>query len=168
MIGTAIGAGLKVAGSIFGGIAAARAARNQRKVYTSQINANNNYLSRKLNEDATQRADAQAAITQMTDALKSQNRRQAGINAVMGGSSEAVAAQKQAASSAIGNTYANINAAAVGEKNALEQNVRSQNAALNDKIANTYGAQAQAVQNASQGMSNTSTSWLDTLIGKSK
>lgn len=151
-LGQGIGAGIKVAGSVIGGLSAARAARKQRANYARQINDNNNFLARKLNEDATQRADAQSVITQMKEALQSQNRAQRGMNAVMGSSGEAVAAQKQANANAIADTMGGINAAAVAQKNALEQQVRAQNAGLNDKIANTYASQAQAISQAAEGV----------------
>ena len=145
MLGTAIGGGLKVAGSVIGGIAAAKAARQQRNTYKSQIEDNNNYLARKYYEDATQRADAQAVINQMREALASQNRAQRGVNAISGASGEVVAAQKQAASKAMGDTLQGINAAAVQQKDTLENNVRAANAKLTNKIANTYAAQAKSI-----------------------
>lgn len=145
MLGTAIGGGLKVAGSVIGGIAAAKAARAQRNLYKSQIEDNNNYLARKYYEDATQRADAQAVINQMREALSAQNRAQRGVNAVSGASGEVVAAQKQAASKAMGDTLQGINAAAVQQKDTLEGNVRAANASLTNKIADTYAQQAQSI-----------------------
>ena len=145
MEGSLIGGGLKVAGSIFGGIKAARAARQQRNLLKKQQADNNNYLARKYYEDATQRADAQAVINSMKESLASANRNQAGTNAVMGASNEVVAAQKQAASNAIADTMQSINAAAVQNKDNLEANVRAQNAALTEKIGNTYAQQAQSI-----------------------
>ena len=145
MVGSLIGGGLKVAGSIYGGIKAAQAARQQRNLLKKQQADNNNYLARKYYEDATQRADAQAVINSMKESLASANRNQAGTNAVMGASNEVVAAQKQAASNAIADTMQSINAAAVQNKDNLEANVRAQNAALTNKIADTYAAQAQSI-----------------------
>lgn len=154
MDGSLIGGGLKVAGSIFGGIQAARAASKQRKSAKQEMAANNNYLAKKYYEDATQRADAQAVINSMKESLASANRNQAGMNAVMGSSNEVVAAQKQAASNAIADTMQSINAAAVQQKDNLESNVRAQNAALNERIRNSYGQQAQAIQNMAQQVGN--------------
>lgn len=145
MDGSLIGGGLKVAGSIFGGIKAAQAAKKQRNLLKKQQADNNNYLARKYYEDATQRADAQAVINSMKDSLASAARNQAGTNAVMGASNEVIAAQKQAASNAIADTMQSINAAAVQNKDNLEANVRAQNAALTNKIADTYAAQAQSI-----------------------
>ena len=152
MVGSLIGGGLKVAGSIFGGIKAAQAARKQRNLLKKQQADNNNYLARKYYEDATQRADAQAVINSMKESLASANRNQAGTNAVMGASNEVAAAQKQAASNAIADTMQSINAAAVQNKDNLEANVRAQNAALTEKIGNTYAQQAQAMADAAQGV----------------
>lgn len=150
MVGSLIGGGLKVAGSIFGGIKAAQAAKKQRNLLKKQQADNNNYLARKYYEDATQRADAQAVINSMKDSLASAARNQAGTNAVMGASNEVVAAQKQAASNAIADTMQSINAAAVQNKDTLENNVRAANASLTNKIADTYAQQAQAIQNMTQ------------------
>ena len=163
MVGSLIGGGLKVAGSIYGGIKAAQAARQQRNLLKKQQADNNNYLARKYYEDATQRADAQAVINSMKESLASANRNQAGTNAVMGASNEVVAAQKQAASNAIADTMQSINAAAVQNKDNLEANVRAQNAALTEKIGNTYAQQAQAMTDAAQGVakvgSDIATNW---------
>ena len=162
MVGSLIGGGLKVAGSIFGGIKAAQAAKKQRNLLKKQQADNNNYLARKYYEDATQRADAQAVINSMKESLASANRNQVGTNAVMGASNEVVAAQKQAASNAIADTMQSINAA-VQNKDNLEANVRAQNAALTEKIGNTYAQQAQAMADAAQGVakvgSDIATNW---------
>ena len=164
MDGSFIGGGLKVAGSIFGGIQAARAAAKQRKSAKQEMAANNNYLAKKYYEDATQRADAQAVINSMKESLASANRNQAGMNAVMGASNEVVAAQKQAASNAIADTMQSINAAAVQQKDNLESNVRAQNAALNEQIRNSYGQQAQAIQNMAQQVGNVGSNIMSNLI----
>ena len=154
MIGSLIGGGLKVAGSVFGGIKASQAAKKQRELLQKQQADNNNYLAKKYYEDATQRADAQAVINSMKESLASANRNQMGVNAVMGASNEVVAAQKQSASNAIADTMQSINAAAVQQKDNLEANVRAQNASLTEKIGNSYAQQAQTIRDTAQGVAN--------------
>lgn len=168
MIGSLIGGGLKVAGSVIGGIAASRAAKKQRALLKKQQADNNNYLAKKYYEDATQRADAQAVINSMRESLASANRNQMGANAVMGASNEVVAAQKQSASNAIADTMQSINAAAVQGKDNLEANVRAQNASLTEKIGNSYMQQAQAISNAAQGVANAGADIASNFLPKNK
>lgn len=168
MLGSLIGGGLKVAGSIFGGIKASQAAKKQRALLQKQQAENNNYLARKYYEDATQRADAQAVINSMKESLASANRNQMGANAVIGASNEVVAAQKQSASNAIADTMQSINAAAVQQKDNLEANVRAQNASLTEKIGNSYAQQAQAIRDTAQGVANAGADIASNFLPKKK
>jgi len=53
MLGTAIGAGLKIAGSIFGGIKASKAMRKYKAQINQQKQENKSWYDRRYNEDAT-------------------------------------------------------------------------------------------------------------------
>lgn len=108
LIGAAVGA----AGSIFGGIAASKAIKKQKRMIQSQLKENQDWYDRRYNEDATQKADAQALLTQTEESIKNRNRAAAGAQAVMGGTDESVAAAKAANNKALagameGNVFLN-------------------------------------------------------------
>ena len=110
MLGTAIGAGLKIAGSIFGGIKASKAMRKYKQQINQQKQENKSWYDRRYNEDATQRAEAQAVLSNLREHLKRNSENAAGTQAVIGGTEESVAAQKAADANAMSNAVSNINA----------------------------------------------------------
>ena len=85
LLGGAIGAGLGAVGSIFGGIAASKAMKNVKNNINAQRSANRDWYDRRYNEDATQRADAVAAVNRVEQGIRERNRQAAGTQAVMGG-----------------------------------------------------------------------------------
>ena len=88
LLGSAIGAGLGAVGGIFGGISASKAMRNVKNNLNAQRRTNQDWYDRRYNEDATQRADAQAMLTRVEESILNRNRQAAGTQAVMGGSGE--------------------------------------------------------------------------------
>ncbi|MDE5869781.1 MAG: hypothetical protein K2H18_06075, partial [Muribaculaceae bacterium] len=60
MVGSLVGAAMKIGGTIFGGISASKAMKRVKANLESQKAANQDWFDRRYNEDATQRADAQA------------------------------------------------------------------------------------------------------------
>ncbi len=85
IFGGAIGAGLGAVGSIFGGIAASKAMKRVKKNLQEQRRKNQDWYDRRYNEDATQRADAQAILTKTEESIRNRNKQAAGVQAVMGG-----------------------------------------------------------------------------------
>ncbi len=96
LIGGIIGGAAGIAGSIFGGISASKAMKKVKNSLNEQKRRNQDWYDQRYNEDATQRADAQAILTKTEEAIKSRNRAAAGTAAVMGGTEESVAATKAA------------------------------------------------------------------------
>ena len=94
MIGGAISAGLSAVGSIFGGISASKAMKRVKNNLEEQRRKNQDWYDRRYNEDATQRADAQAILTKTEESIRNRNKQAAGTQAVMGGTEESVAAAK--------------------------------------------------------------------------
>ncbi len=86
-VGGAIGAGLGAIGSIFGGISASKAMKRVKNNLNEQRRRNQDWYDRRYNEDATQRADAQAILTRTEDSIRNRNRQAAGAQAVAGGES---------------------------------------------------------------------------------
>ena len=97
MIGAIIGAGASIASSLIGGAQAKRAAANANKELENQRKKNEDWYNRRYNEDYTQTAEAQAAMTRARELAREQMAAARGASAVMGGTEAGVAAQQQAA-----------------------------------------------------------------------
>lgn len=150
MIGTLIGAGLKAAGSIYGGIQASRAAKKAKGIVEQQKEENQAWYDRRYNEDATQRADAQAVLTSIEESIKNRNRQAAGAAAVAGASQEAVAAQKAAGNDALAKATAGIVANGEAQKAAVENRYLGTQNALNGELANIEQQRAQQITAATE------------------
>lgn len=154
MIAQIASAGLKVAGSIFGGIKAAKEAKKQQKMLDDQKAQNEAWYNRRYNEDGTQRADAQRLLTQTQDRLRSSNRAAAGTAAVMGGSTEAVAAQKAANNSVLADTVGTIAANADARKDNIEQQYMAKQDNLVQQNINLSQQRQNAITQAVSGVSS--------------
>ena len=151
-----------VLGSVLGGISKNKMLREQKKYLKEQRKQNQNWYDRRYNEDATQRADAQALLTRTNEEIRNRNRAAAGSAAVMGGTDESLAAAKDANAKTLADATSNIAASAEARKDAIESkylerdseinnqlaNVRSQKVGVADFIGNALGASAQGIANA--------------------
>lgn len=152
MIGSIVGGALKIGGSIFGGVKAAREARRQSKMLSAQKADNQSWFNRRYNEDGTQRADAARLLTQAQDQLRRSSAAAEGTSAVTGASTESVAAQKAANNQALANATSTINAAEAARKDNIEQQYRATDNALTDKQIQASQAKANAITQAVQGV----------------
>lgn len=145
-----IGAAVGAAGSIYGGIQAAKAAGNVRRGIEQQMRDNQNWYDRRYNEDATQRADAQRLLNMTEESIKKRNRQAAGTAAVMGGTEESIAAEKVANAQAMADTTSQIVAANEARKDKIEnQFIQTKNgfqSQLNDIEKEKANAISQAIQ----------------------
>ena len=122
----------------------------------SQRRKNDDWYNRRYNEDATQRADAQALLTRTEESIRNRNRQAAGTQAVMGGTEESVAAAKAANNQALADVTTNIAANAEARKDAIENQHRSRDAQLENQMTQlerekAYG-KAQNIAAAVQGV----------------
>ncbi len=149
LLGSAIGAGLGAVGGIFGGISASKAMRNVKNNLNAQRRTNQDWYDRRYNEDATQRADAQAMLTRVEESILNRNRQAAGTQAVMGGSGESAAAAKAAGNIAVNGER---------RKDATEAQYQAKDEALqqqlNDMEINKASNTAQAIQGVAQAGAN--------------
>lgn len=152
MIGSLIGAGLQVAGSIIGGIKASKAAKKAKRHVESQRRDNRDWFNRRYYEDATQRGDAQRVLTKTAEAIRERNRQAAGVQAVMGGTDESVAAAKRANSEALANAASGIVANADARKDAIEAQYMERDAQLSDKLAGIEQNRANETAKAIEGV----------------
>lgn len=166
LIGSAIGA----VGSIFGGMAASKAMKDARNRIKQQQSENADWFDRRYNEDETQRADAQAILTQTEQRIKQRNRAAAGTQAVMGGTDESTAATKAANSAATANATAQIAASGEARKDAVEQQYQQRDAALDNQLVNMDVNKANAIAQATQGVAGAAggMEFGDAKIGKKK
>lgn len=143
-----------MAGSIFGGISASKAMKNVKKNLQAQKQANQNWYDQRYNEDATQRADAQAILARTEEAIKSRNRAASGAAAVMGGTEESVAATKAANAQAQAEATSNIAVNAERRKDSIEQQYQQRDAQLSEALNNMEVGKAQAISQAVQGVAS--------------
>ena len=143
MIGAAIGAGLKVAGSIIGGAAQARAARKQRAIIDKQKKDNEAWYNRNYYEDSTQRSDAQRAMQMARDAMKSRYNQAQASGVVTGATDESIAATGDS------------------RKDSIDQQYLNTKANLAQQEAETWKQQGAAIAQAAQGVGNTGSKMFD-------
>lgn len=132
-------------GNIFGGISKNKMLKQQMKMVNEAKRDNQNWFDRRYNEDATQRADAQAMLTQTAEAIKNRNRQAAGSAAVMGGTEESVAATKEANAKAMADATSQIAVAGERRKDAIEQQYRAKNDAYNEQLRELQGQKQSAL-----------------------
>lgn len=155
MIGSAIGAGLSIAGGIAGGISQAKAMKKVINNIKEQQADNKDWYNRRYNEDATQRADAQAAVRNMEALITKRNAQVAGRAAVMGGTEESVAATKEANAKAMAQVASNIVVNGEQRKDSIESTYRANDAALQDRLNDMEIQKANNTAQAIQGVAQT-------------
>lgn len=152
LLGGAIGAGLGAVGSIFGGIAASKAMKNVKNNINAQRSANRDWYDRRYNEDATQRADAVAAVNRVEQGIRERNRQAAGTQAVMGGTEESTAATKAANNQAVAEATAQIAINGDRRKDAIEAQFQAKDEALQSQLNDLERQKAENVAQAVQGV----------------
>lgn len=153
MIGAIIGAAGGLASSIWGGVQASKAAEKANKELADQRQKNEDWYRRRYNEDYTQSAEAQAAMTKARELAQEQMKTARGVAAVMGGTEAGVAAQQQAANKMLADTMSGIAQNATARKDAVESQYLQTENALSQQQQNVYNQQAaNSTAAANQGM----------------
>lgn len=152
MLGSIIGGALSAGGAIFGGITASKAMKRVKKNLQEQQRKNQDWYDRRYNEDATQRADAQAILTRTEEAIRNRNRQAAGAQAVMGGTEESVAATKAANNEALAQATTNIAVNGEARKDAIEGQYMQRDADLNKQLNDMEVNKANAITKATEGV----------------
>ena len=152
--GAAIGAGMKAAGSIYGGQVQKKAIGQIEDSLAQQQQQNQDWYDRRYNEDATQRADAQRLLAMTEKSIRERNKQAAGAAAVMGGTEESVAAAKALNNQALADVASQINAAADARKDAVEQQFMENRDALTKQQNNMTMQKALATKEAVQGVAD--------------
>lgn len=148
MIGSIIGA----VGSIVGGALSASASRKAAKVREEELKKREERqaatYARRVNQDFTQRADAQRMLKMTRDALKQRAEAAAGRQAVMGTTDSAMGAEREAAGEIMSNTASQIAAQGEAYKDQAEQQYEQQQDANAQERANIAAGKAQATGQA--------------------
>lgn len=168
MWGAIIGGALSLASTLYGGYKASEAAQKAKGYIDQQIADNQAWYDRRYNEDATQRADAQAVLTRMQESIRQRNKAAQGRAAVTGGTEESVAQEKAINNSALAEATSRIAAAGEARKDAIESQYLQNKAGLTGQLVNVEqgraGTIASATQTAGSTIGNAGTGvdeWLD-------
>ena len=152
MLGGIIGGASGALGGIFGGISKNKMLKKQMAMIKAQKRENQDWYDRRYNEDATQRADAQAILTKTADMIKQRNRQSAGTQAVMGGTEESVAAAKEANAKALSDATSQIAVAGAQRKDHIEGQYRERKQQLDETLRMLEGQKQSAFDIASNAV----------------
>lgn len=161
MLGGIIGGAAGALGGIFGGISKNKMLKKMRNMINEQKRENQDWYDRRYNEDATQRADAQAMLTQTAEMIRQRNQSSAGSAAVMGGTEESVAATKEANAKALSDATSKIAVAGAQRKDQIESQYREKQQELDEKLreieagkVDGFGMVSNAIGGAASGFAN--------------
>lgn len=163
MLGSLIGAGLGVASSIFGGISARKARRNQERMLAQQEKENQAWYDRKYNEDPTKRADTVRLLTQMQEQIKNRNKAAKGRQAVMGGTEDSTTAVKEANNKTLADTTSQIVAANEARKDAIEGQYQARKDAIQNKRMGLEAEKAAGTASVAAGVAGTAANIASTI-----
>lgn len=152
MLGGIIGGAAGALGGIFGGISKNKMLKQQMAMINEQKRENQDWYDRRYNEDATQRADAQAILTKTADMIKQRNQQSSGTQAVMGGTDESVAAAKEANAKALSDATSQIAVAGAQRKDQIEGQYRERKQQLDETLRNLEGQKQNAFDIASNAV----------------
>lgn len=153
MVGAIVGGLVSAGGQIAGGIMRSKAIKDAQEKLEAKEKEYKNWYDRRYNEDATARADAQAALTRTEEAIKNRNRAAAGTAAVMGGSQDAVIAAQSANAKALADTASAIALAGEARKDAIERQYMAKQDAIDAQQMQMDINKANAIAQATQGIS---------------
>lgn len=134
MLGGIIGGAAGALSGIFGGISKNRMLKRQMKMLNEQKRENQDWYNRRYNEDATQRADAQAILTHTAEMIRQRNQQSDGAQAVMGGTEESTAAAKEANAKALSDATSQIAVAGAQRKDQIEGQYRERQHQLDEQL----------------------------------
>lgn len=152
MIGALIGAGMSAIGSVAGGVAGSKARRRAKQYIEDSARRERNWYDRRINEDESQRADAQRLLSMTYDNIKARNSSAAGAQAVVGGTDESVAADKAANSRALADAAAQIAASGAERKGQIEEKHLQNERDTDAKLAGVENSRAEGVATATGGL----------------
>lgn len=148
MWGAIAGAALGAVTSIAGSFAAKKQARKAEAQLAQQKKQNEDWYNRRYNEDYTQTAEAQRALTLAREEAQRQLAAARGRQAVMGGTEESVAATQEAVNKGLADTMSQIAAQGTARKDAVESTYLNKKDSIAQQYMNLYNNRANAVSQA--------------------
>lgn len=153
MIGAIIGAAAGLAGSVIGGINANKKAKEAMRQVEASHSEATSALRKQINQDYTQTAAAQAALSRAREMYQQGINNANGRQAVMGGTDASVAAAKESAAGGIADVTSNIAQQGQQLQNSAENALIAENQQYRQQKAGIYNQQAAANSQAgSQAM----------------
>lgn len=148
MWGAIIGAVTSIGGGIASAIGASKARKIQEQELKQREERQAATYARRINQDYTQRADAQRMLKITRDALKQRAEAAAGRQAVMGLTDSGLAAEREMAENVMADTASQIAAAGEAQKDAIEQQYEQQQAENSRERTNIAAGKAAATGQA--------------------
>ena len=136
---------LSVGAAIIGGQAASKAMSTAKNYTLRQREKNEDWYSRRYNEDATQKADAQRILTLTSEAIKNRNQAAAGRSAVMGGNDASVLLEKEQNAKALADATGNIAAMGEARKEEIERTYQNRSDLYSQQLQQMDKEKAQAI-----------------------
>lgn len=148
LIGAAIGAVGSIAGGALSASAARRAARIREEELKKREERQAATYARRVNQDYTQRADAQRMLKITREALKQRTEAAAGRQAVMGTTDSGLAAERELAGNVMADTASQIAAAGEAKKDEAEKIYEQQQDANSQERTDIAAGKAEATGQA--------------------
>lgn len=149
MIATLIGAGIGLAGSLIAANNSKKQAEKAQENLDAQQKRADLRYERLYNEDPTQTAAAQGALTAAREEALNMVRQARGMDATTGGGGQAMAAAQRAAGKMIADTTSSIAASGQARKDAIDSDYQARLDALSNKYYDLYNQRA--ANNAAAG-----------------
>jgi hypothetical protein len=151
---SAIGAGVGLASSLYGGIKAADAAKEAERRQRAQEAKEDAWYTRRYNENYVDTAAGQNLVRRAKEYAKENWKKAAGAQAVAGGTDAATAMAKEAGNRMVGDTIANIAASDQARKAQVDDMHRQAQANFAQMDMAREQQRAQNITSAAQGASN--------------
>ena len=148
MVGAIIGAAAQIGSSIYGAVKSSQANKKTEEMIRNKKEDNQRWYDQKMEEDYSQRSDAQNVLRKQRELLNEQYQRARATNVVSGGTDETLALQQEAANKTMADTMGNIAAQASDYKEGVEAQYRDQDSKIQDKLIDVQAQKGQAIAQA--------------------
>ena len=145
MIGSLIGGGLSVLGSVAGAIGSAQQMKKARQKLADQRSKNQAWYDKEYNTDYTQRADAQAVLNKTKEMADANRKRARNMGVVAGATDEAIALENENSNKMISDTMSSINQSADAYKQNIQGQYRQTEQGLDNAEYQSHVQQAQQI-----------------------
>lgn len=144
MFGALIGAVTSIAGGVASALGSNRAAKIREEELKKREERQAATYARRVNQDYTQRADAQRMLALTRDALRQRAEAAAGRQAVMGTTDSGLAAEREMAEKVMADTASQIAAAGEAQKDEAEKTYEQQQNANSQERVDIAAGKAEA------------------------